>query len=246
MMEKRDLDVNKIETRTFALGEDFEIRSEADPKIKGHAAVFDKWSEDLGGFKERIAPGAFTKTLGESDVRMLWDHNSQYVLGRKSAGTLQLLEDSQGLYFENIPPETSWYSDLSVSMKRGDVSQMSFGFQVVRDEWNQDYTKRTVHEVRLLEISVVTFPAYPGTSAKVRSLPNGTTLDRLAELVDKRTKNEELDEKETAEIRSIAEFFKIEDKAAPSQDTPLDDVPARATHCRNLTEEIEALRIVSL
>lgn len=240
-MSKRNLDKSKIEIRNYdSIGFEFRKDEAGVGRIKGHAAVFDKWSEDLGGFKERIAPGAFTKTLNEADVRMLWDHNSQYVLGRKSAGTLQLMEDRQGLYFENSPPETTWYSDLKVSMERGDITQMSFGFQVIKDEWSSDWSKRTILEVRLLEISVVTFPAYPQTSAKVRSLPTGITLDRLAEIIDMRENGQELGGEAIAELRAATDYLKsIEPEEPPSSTPPAVDPPKRSQY-RNILTELEA------
>lgn len=175
-MTKRELDKTKRETLTFEV-RDLSLRSvdgEA-TKVTGYAAVFDKPSENLGGFVERIKPGAFTNTLGEkkSDPRLLWDHNTQYVLGRRSAGTLTLTEDAKGLAFEAVLPDTSYARDLRVLMERGDVREMSFGFWVLRDEWfdiDKPTAKRDLLEVRLIEISIVSFPAYPQTSVKLRAL----------------------------------------------------------------------------
>ena len=153
---------------------DVELRvGEGDnPRIQGHAAVFNQWSEDLGGFREKIRPGAFKKTLKEADVRALFNHDSNYVLGRNRSGTLILSEDDTGLAIDIDPPDTTWANDLKVSMKRGDVNQMSFGFQTVKDEWNNEDTKnieRELVEVKLFDVSVVTYPAYPQTNAQVRS-----------------------------------------------------------------------------
>ena len=153
---------------------DVELRMTEDehPRIVGHAAVFDKWSEDLGGFREKIRAGAFSKTIKEADVRALYNHDANYVLGRNKSGTLKLAEDSKGLAIVIDPPDTQWAKDLQVSMKRGDVSQMSFGFTTVKDEWNNEDKKnieRELVEVRLFDVSVVTYPAYPQTNAQVRS-----------------------------------------------------------------------------
>jgi hypothetical protein len=148
------------------------------------------------------------------------------------------MEDSQGLYFENIPPDTSWYRDLEVSMKRGDVKEMSFGFQVIKDEWDAAYKKRTLHEIRLLEISVVTFPAYPQTSAKVRALPNGTTLDRLAEIIGKRQGGAQLDEAELSEVWQAVEYLRSIGPE-PVKPTPPEEPPI-GTHYRNHLVDLEA------
>jgi len=141
------------------------------PAIRGHAAVFGQLSEDLGGFREQVAKGAFAKTLKEADVRALWNHDSNFVLGRNKAGTLTLSEDKDGLSVEIDPPDTTWARDLLTSMERGDVDQMSFGFRVVKEEWD-DTDKanvvRTLSEVELFDVSPVTSPASPQTSVSVK------------------------------------------------------------------------------
>lgn len=140
--------------------------------IAGYAAVFNS-PVDIGGFfREQVAPGAFKASIGNDDIRALWNHDSNYVLGRKSNGSLTLREDDKGLLFEVRPPETSWARDLMTSIERGDVSQMSFGFRVKKQEWDEteETALRTLLEVELLEVSPVTFAAYPDTSAGVRSL----------------------------------------------------------------------------
>lgn len=159
------------ETRTLPV----ELRVAEDgksPVITGYAAVFGQWSEDLGGFRETIAQGAFAKTIQESDVRALWNHDANYPLGRNKAGTLRLKEDKKGLAIEIDPPNTQWASDLLESIRRGDVDQMSFGFQTIRDKWDSDdknAVKRELQEVRLFDVSPVTFPAYPQTTVAVRA-----------------------------------------------------------------------------
>ena len=152
------------------------------PKISGYAAPFNVLSEDLGGFREEIRPGAFKKTLNEGDQRALWNHDTNLVLGRRKAGTLDLAEDEIGLRFTIYPPETQAGRDALESIRRGDVDQMSFAFQVVREEWRQDGEQilRSLNEVRLYQVSPVAFPAYPQTSAFVRSKINESTVARRA------------------------------------------------------------------
>jgi len=162
------------EIRAFKLTElRIDAQGDKPPCIYGYSAVFDQLSEDLGGFREKIAQGAFTKTIQTADVRALFNHDPNYVLGRCKSGTLSLEEDSVGLRIENTPPDTQWARDLLVTMRRGDVDQMSFAFETVRDSWEQDKTTgtvtRTLLECNLMDVSPVTFPAYPKTSAAVRS-----------------------------------------------------------------------------
>jgi HK97 family phage prohead protease len=172
---------NEIERRSFAIAE-LRVDVAADgkkPMIRGYAAVFDKFSEDMGGFKEKVARGAFSKTLEADDIRALWNHDPNWVLGRTKAGTLRLAEDDKGLAIEIDPPETQWAQDLAVSIRRGDVSQMSFGFIAIKDDWlnitggrGQKTAERTLLECKLFDVSPVTFPAYPQTSVKVRDYLN--------------------------------------------------------------------------
>lgn len=144
------------------------------PKITGYAAVFNKDSEDLGGFIERIKPGAFKNSLKSSDTRALFNHDSNYPLGRVSAGTLRLKEDKNGLLMEIDPPETQYARDLMVSIERGDVREQSFGFTVISDTWenlDKDIAMRTINEIgELFDVSPVVFPAYPDTDVAIRSL----------------------------------------------------------------------------
>jgi len=163
---------NEIERRTINLTEIRLIaEDEKQPVIRGYAAMFEKWSEDLGGFVEQIARGAFQKSLKSDDIRALFNHDPNYVLGRIKPGTLRLAEDDKGLAIEVDPPDTQWARDLQISISRGDISQMSFGFRVVADDWKHvtgKISERTLLEVRLFDVSPVTFPAYPQTTVKVR------------------------------------------------------------------------------
>lgn len=164
----------KTEERRIVVGELRAIASEGGgQKIAGHAAKFDVLSEDLGGFRERIAPGAFAKSIQSADVRALWNHDANIVLGRNKSGTLRLSEDSAGLYYEVDAPDTQLIRDMVLApIARGDVNQCSFGFYTLSDKWAKvdgDWV-RTLLEVELFDVSPVTYPAYPATDVAVRSL----------------------------------------------------------------------------
>lgn len=151
-----------------------ELRAEPDSNsITGYAAVFDSLSEDLGGFREIIRPGAFARSLEESpDVFAFYQHDSSKVLGRTTAGTLSVSEDDHGLRFEITPPDGPTGRDALEAVRRGDVTSMSFGFLVEQDRMlkQPDGTVlRELLDIHLLEVSPVTFPAYQATSAEVRS-----------------------------------------------------------------------------
>jgi uncharacterized protein len=161
------------EIRNLPLQEIRVLRQEGEPaKITGYAAVFDKMSEVMWGFREVIRPGAFTNTLKTADVRALWQHDTASPLGRNKNGTLELEEDALGLRISITPPDTQWGRDAVTSIDRGDVDQMSFGFMTLNDKWSKDengFDLRELLEVELYEVSPVTFPAYPDTSVAVRS-----------------------------------------------------------------------------
>ncbi len=142
-------------------------------KIVGYAAVFNKLSEELWGFREKISPGAFTNTLKNGDdVRALLNHDPNMVIGRNISGTLKLEENTKGLKVAIKPADTQAGRDILVSLERGDVDGMSFGFRTVTDKWEtiDGDEVRTLEEVELFDVSVVTYPAYPDTSVAVRSL----------------------------------------------------------------------------
>lgn len=166
------------------LTEGAEIRLAADgeekKKITGYAAVFNAEAEIMPGFREIVRPGAFTRTIRQADIRALMNHDPNFVLGRNKAGTLKLWEDDKGLGYRIDPPATSYANDLLEIIARGDVSQSSFGFRVIKDRWTEDVEKKTLMrellEVKLYDVSPVTFPAYAQTEVHVRGLVNGLLL----------------------------------------------------------------------
>lgn len=161
-------------------------RGGSTPRLEGYAAVFDKPSEDLGGFVEFVRPGAFRRSLtsNSADPMALVHHLPHLVLGRRSAGTLRLAEDSKGLHFEVDLPETSTARDLLVSVERGDVRGASFAFSVAPngDRWTMDgdHVTRDLLDVDLHEITITPTPAYPDTEVARRALVALGTPRRVA------------------------------------------------------------------
>lgn len=180
----------KMERRGIPV--EFRVKQEEDkpPILEGYGAVFDKLSEELWGFREKIAKGAFRETIKTDDIRFLFNHNADHVLGRNTAGTLQLNEDENGLRFEVQLPDTQFARDLAISVERGDIDQCSFGFFTEKDSWDrtdEDSTIRTLEQVSLFDVSLVTYPAYTDTSASVRTMKD-TYEEHMAELRDKKEK----------------------------------------------------------
>jgi uncharacterized protein len=168
----------KHELRVASQPQRFEVRKNADGSrsIAGYAAVFNGLSQDLGGFKEKISPGAFKESLSDNpDVLIYFGHDHNQILGRVSSGTLTIAEDAKGLKFRCVLPNTSTANDLIELMERGDISSMSFGFYVPDggDDWSEvnGQIVRTLNNVVLLEVSVVGQPAYTQASVSLRSLP---------------------------------------------------------------------------
>jgi HK97 family phage prohead protease len=158
------------ETRAFKT---IELRADADgPKIVGHAAVFNRLSEDLGGFREVVMPTAFERALsGKDDVRALVGHDGDKILGRLPK-TLQLEKDDVGLGVTIYPPNTTTGNDIVTSIGRGDIDSMSFGFRTIDDHWetHDGEEVRYLDSVELFDVSTVTYPAYINTDVAVRSL----------------------------------------------------------------------------
>ena len=182
--------------------------------IEGHAAVFDSWSETLGGifpFKEKVRKGAFAESIGNDDIRALFNHDPNYVLGRNRAGTLELEEDDVGLRVRITPPDTSWARDITTSIRRGDISQMSIGFVVEDDEWSSKdgIDTRELKKVRLFDVSPVTFPAYTATDVGVRAMQEYDVYKTEQRKVAEETENAVKKAKQQEKLKKLQAKFKI-------------------------------------
>lgn len=141
--------------------------------IGGYAAVFDRFSDNLGGFVERVAPGFFNKSAGDGwpGVVARWNHDDAYLLGTTAASTLRLSIDGTGLTYDVDPPRSR--ADVVELVQRGDVRQSSFAFIPYEDEWStteQGFPLRTLVSGRLMDVAPVNTPAYPDTTSALRSL----------------------------------------------------------------------------
>ena len=211
---------------------DFSIKFEGETNsdkmtFTGYAAVFDSPSEPLP-FTETIKPGAFQRSLkSRNEVKMFMNHNMDFVLASTRSKTLKLTEDSKGLLAEAHLPETTYGKDLSLLMQRGDVNSMSFGFSVPLngDTWSNDGMTRSLNEIRLHEVSIVTgFPAYEATTANVRSidiLANRTNVSADA-LADAMIRLEQGATLETGQAELLSEVIGKLQESTPNSTESLD------------------------
>jgi HK97 family phage prohead protease len=197
------------EVRTNSV--DFEVRAEGDGmSFTGYASVFNSPSEDLGGFVEYVAPGAFKRSLqSRNEVKLLWNHDSGEPLASLRGGTMQLVEDEVGLRVTAKLPNTTRGRDIAELLRTKVIDSMSFGFNVIKDSWSRDGQTRTLESVRLFEASIVSFPAYSATTATVRS---ATTInpDQLADALLKLESGEELDEANANLITEVVNKLKAQ------------------------------------
>lgn len=205
----------EMERRTFAA--ELRVKDSSygskNPTIEGYAARFNTLSEPMpiivdgekiGTFREELLPGCFASAIPTSDIRALINHDANLILGRSLSGTLRVFEDEHGLAFSNDPPDTTYAKDLQISMRRGDISQCSFGFVVSEngDSYRKDpntvngYIRSISKIERLFDVSPVTYPAYIDTNCAVRSLAQ--QIKGESEEIAKRM--EEQDEQERARI----------------------------------------------
>jgi HK97 family phage prohead protease len=200
------------EVRTNSV--DFEVRAEGDGMtFTGYASVFNSPSQDLGGFIEYVAPGAFKRSLqSRNEVKLLWNHDAGEPLASLRGGTMQLVEDEIGLKVTAQLPNTTRGRDVAELLRTKVIDSMSFGFNVIRDSWSRDGQTRTLESVRLFETSIVSFPAYESTTASVRSMPT-INPDQLADALLKLESGEELDEENANLITEVVNKLKANPEA---------------------------------
>lgn len=203
------------ELRSF----DAEFRVDEDAgTIEGYGAVYNSWSEPIAGFRERFLPGSFSDSLASKsiDLRSLFNHDPNYVLGRRSAGTLEASEDDKGVYFRATPPDTGWARDLRVSVERRDITQASIQFRVASpkdEEWIEEgkSLKREVSRAKLYELGPVTFPAYRATKVQARAgADSGLDNDAINIAIIKLTNGVELRDADIAVLQGYVDWLQAQ------------------------------------
>ena len=183
----------------------FETRADQDVGlIVGLAAVIDQPTEIYPGFVESIAPGAFVDSIGRDDIRALFNHEANRILGRTKAGTLRLAEDEVGLRYEiDADLRSTSVRDVYLAIQRKDVTQSSFGFDIVAESWiypqADEPVQHVIEQVNLWDVSPVTFAAFPQTEVDARTLHR--FLAAAARRVD--CDPDELRRMEPAQVRSL-------------------------------------------
>jgi len=221
-----------VERRDF-LALDVELRVDGEsgaPTVEGYAAVFDSPSEvlfewDNGRFREKVARGAFLKTIREQNIPLLVEH-ANLPLATTGSGTLLLAEDEWGLrFFSMLEPSDPDVQRLVPKMRRGDMNKTSFGFIPIRDSWDAKAKPRvrTLHEVRLVDVSIVARPAYPATSAKVRAelMDAGMDPELVTELLVRLRRGLPLDDDDTAMMQTLTNTFRAYLPQPPAITAPL-------------------------
>jgi HK97 family phage prohead protease len=205
IQKKIDGEPNTKEPEIRTNNTKFEVRSEDDGMtFTGYASVFNSSSEDLGGFREFVAPGAFKRSLqSRNEIKLLWNHDTNEPLASVRGGSLELVEDRYGLKVKAKLPKTTRGRDVAELLRSKVIDSMSFGFNVIKDAWSENGSVRTLESVRLHEVSIVTFPAYSSTTATVRSMQPTIDPDELANALLKLESGEDLDEKSASLITDV-------------------------------------------
>lgn len=216
-----DIEIRSLETEPL----EFRAADSGDGKVgtfSGFAAKYDSPSLPLP-FTERIAPGAFTRTLkSRNDIRMYVNHDDRMVLASTRSKTLRLEDRPEGLFVEADLPDVSYARDMRTLLQDGVVNTMSFGFSTVKESWSADGQERTLKEVRLHEVSVVTgVAAYPATTASVRNLRalafrTETDADALADAISALESGSALSDAQADVLMQVVDRSRPEQASEPT------------------------------
>lgn len=249
----------KKEKRTLIVHSVLETREKEGKTYISGTIPYNSLSEKMGGFREIVRRGAFSKSLQEQDIKCLWNHDTRFVCGRNKAGTLTLEDRGDGLFFESELPSTSWAQDLAQTVSRRDADGVSFGFQVIKDRWTEDVEKkeylRELLEVRLFEVSVgVAFPAYQDSdcSVSMREINENSTdidfsvVEKVMSLRETK-KDYTVEESDAKEIRSIIDrLTMLLPKTAESrEDAPQTEQPSEQDTVETRSRELALLEFES-
>lgn len=210
-----------IELRALPGRVEFRASDKGPGVLRGYAAVFNKLSQNLGGFVERVDPGAFNKSLADGgNVFARFNHDDMHLLGTLAAETLRLAVDGTGLHYEVDLPDTSSGRDVAKLAERGDLQHSSFAFRTISDDWGETeegFPLRTLTAVQLVDVAPVVNPAYRDTTTGLRSFAQAHKLD-------------------LAEVRNAAEAGKLKTLLEPKE--PEAEVRQGETHLQMLRNRL--------
>jgi len=237
LWEKNREAVRGIETRSLPGEVRVITREDGGGVLRGYALVYNELSDDLGGFRERVLPGAADESAQTDDIRCLINHDPNLILGRTSAGTLRLFPDERGLVYEVDLPNISYAQDIRVSVERGDVTGCSFSFDVIQDNWIREdgVDIRELHRIRLYDVGPVTFPAYPQTTVVARSImrAHGIDPDRLARALSRGTELADEDRAVIAQaIDALSQYLPAGEQVQPAEAQEQDQAVLEALRLR--------------
>jgi HK97 family phage prohead protease len=227
-----------------------EVRDSGDPEsafiVKGHGSVFNRKSLDLGGFQERIDPGAFTDVLDTNpDVHLLWDHDTRFALARTMSKRylLELREDPKGLFYYARVAPTSFAADLRVLMEGGVIDQASFAFSNVEDTWEESggIVTRTIHRIgALYDVTITAAGAYPqADSAVVRAYAQHHAATKLGRLTTDDTDKPPVAPSESEERGAISEDVAPADPVGAEETPSHQEVDGDPSHAQGVGGDIE-------
>lgn len=242
---ERNQDRKGYQTRNFSLDQsDIEVRKESgDTIIQGHGAVFDQRIELPWGESEVVRKGAFKRTIDNgTDVVSLYNHDPNYVLGRRSSGTLEIKEDNSGLFYKvKVARSVNWAADLVESVRRRDIQGNSFGFEPVQVKYAEDGELRELLEVKLVDVGPVTFPAYPGTDVNTlerAKQKTGVDIPALARMLTRTERKKPLSDVDRKKIKDINERIEkiISDSRQTLHSDDMDKLKVRFKYLKNKME----------
>lgn len=228
-----------LEKRNTAQPVEFRAAATGLGVLTGYAATYNRYSQNLGGFVEQVAPGAFAKSLGDKvSVVARYNHDDNYLLGTTEAGTLVIESDDIGLRYDVDLPDTTAGNDVGKLAARGDLRYSSFAFHVLEDKWSvteQGFPLRTLLNVQLVDVAPVNTPAYLDTSTGMRSLAQHLHIDVA-----------EVQAASTEELRSLIKGDPIETPAAEVRSEEREDEDGQGDTHPSVSLRLRALELEQL
>jgi Escherichia/Staphylococcus phage prohead protease len=237
------------ERRSILQPIELEERDGGMPLLKGHAAVFNSMSEDLGFFREIIRPGAFSDVIGAPDIVCLANHNVDRLIASVRSGSLQLAEDKRGLYMEADPNDTTICRDVVAEVRRRDMNGQSFSFDILSDSWRMEngvQVREVIKLERMYDVGPVVFPAYPATDVSARNLmaKNGVDVEGFSSALVKQVRGLDLSAADRDIFKRAIAILQLatEDRQEPEPPSA-ETAPSEAWRVAHLRRRLDLLTL---